>query len=48
MAGVMVVLFQRPPPLYISQVNIPGISEAGAIVHGSSWRVESLARAEMT
>ncbi len=48
MAGVMVVLFQRPPPLYIPQVNIPGMSEAGAIVHGSSWRVKSLASAEMT
>ena len=48
MAGVMVVLFQRPPPLYIPQVNIPGMSEAGAMVHGSSWRVESVARAEIT
>ena len=46
--GVMVVLFHRPPPLYIRDVNMPGMSDAGAIVQGSIWRVESEARAEMT
>ena len=33
-AGQMDVLFHNPPPEYISQVNIPGISEAGATTHG--------------
>ena len=32
----MFVLFQSPPPLYTSHVKSPGISEAGAIVHGIS------------
>ena len=39
--GVIVVLFQRPPPEYIMQVNSPGMSEAGAMVHGISWELES-------
>ena len=34
MAGLMEVLFHNPPPGYISQVNIPGMSEAGAITQG--------------
>ena len=48
MAGVMVVLFQRAPPLYTEQVNIPGISEAGAIVQGSSSLTDDVASAEIT
>ena len=47
MAGVMDVLFQRPPPGYISQVNIPGMSEAGAMVQGSRSLPTSETNAEM-
>ena len=35
-AGVILVLFHNPPPLYTSHVNNPGTSEAGAIVQGIS------------
>ena len=47
MPGFMLVLFQRPPPLYIWQVNIPGMSEAGAMVQGISSLLASVALAEM-
>ena len=47
-AGVIVVLFHNPPPEYIWLVNIPGMSDAGAIVQGSNCLVESLAMAEIT
>ena len=46
--GVILVLFHKPPPLYISQVKRPGISDAGAIVHGISCLFDSVARAEIT
>lgn len=48
MAGVMLVPFQSPPPVYISQLNIPGRSEAGAIVHGIRSLPTSEHLAEMT
>ena len=47
MAGVMDVLFQSPPPEYISQVNIPGMSEAGAMVQGRRFLPTSETLVEM-
>ena len=48
MAGLMLVLFQSPPPLYIVQENIPGRSEEGAMVQGIMSREERWTSAEIT
>ena len=47
MPGVRLVSVHSPPPLYISHVKNPGISDAGAMVHGISCLLESVALAEM-